>query len=136
MKTGRRQDKLTILGNAKAGFPDRPGDAKLETFRNEHPGRDYRVNFDCPEFTSLCPVTRQPDFGVIRIRYIPDKECIEAKSLKLYLFSYRNLQIFNEEAVNRILDDLSKACSPRKMLVSGEFRTRGGISITVEASYP
>ena len=126
-------NKLTILGR-KIPYPTSPEKAKLETFKNEEK-RDYWVTFHCPEFTSLCPKTNQPDFGTIKIRYIPDKECLEAKSLKLYLFSYRNIRIFNEYAVNRILNDIVKACKPRRAEVSGEFNPRGGIRITVEATY-
>ena len=129
-------DKLTLLGNAKAKYPASPAEAKIETFPNEYKGRDYWISFDCPEFTALCPRTEQPDFGVIKIRYMPDKRCIEAKSLKLYLFSYRNIGIFNESAVNRILDDLVKAAKPRQMVIVGEFNPRGGMRITVEAKYP
>lgn len=129
----KKLDKLTLLGHQRIGYPATPAKAKLETFKNEYKGRDYWITFDCPEFTSVCPKTKQPDFGNIEIRYVPDKKCIEAKSLKLYLFSYRNVGIFNEEAVNKILDDLVKACRPREMEVVGEFNPRGGISITVEA---
>ena len=129
-------DKLTLLGDEKARLPTTPAEAKLETFENEYRDRDYWISFECPEFTSLCPKTKQPDFGIIKIRYVPDKKCIEAKSLKLYLLSYRNIGIFNEEAVNRILDELVKACKPREMEVLGEFNPRGGIRITVEATYP
>ncbi len=126
--------KLTILGR-KAPYPASPEKAKLETFENKYRARDYWVTFHCPEFTSLCPKTNQPDFGTLKIRYIPDKRCLEAKSLKLYLFSYRNMGIFNEHLVNRILDDIVKASRPRRAEVSGEFNPRGGINITVEASY-
>jgi len=129
-------DKLTLLGHHRIQCPETPAEAKLETFENEYGDRDYWISFDCPEFTSLCPKTKQPDFGVIKIRYVPREKCIEAKSLKLYLFSYRNIGIFNEETVNRILDDLVKACRPREMQVVGEFNARGGIRITVEARYP
>lgn len=129
-------NKLTILGKSKIKYPASPDKAKLETFENKYSNRDYWISFDCPEFTSICPVTGQPDFGIITIRYIPDKKCIESKSLKLYLFSFRNFATFHEEAVNRILDDIVKACNPRKALVYGEFLPRGGISINVEASYP
>jgi 7-cyano-7-deazaguanine reductase len=116
--------------------PRSPAEARLEAFQNTHPGRDYWVEFDCPEFTSLCPVTGQPDFGRIVIRYIPDKRCLESKSLKLYLFSFRNTGAFHEEAANRILDDIVHAVGPRRAVVRGEFRPRGGIAITVEAAYP
>ena len=127
---------LTILGKSKIEYPTSPDKAKLETFENKYSNRDYWISFDCPEFTSICPVTSQPDFGIITIRYIPDKKCVESKSLKLYLFSFRNSAAFHEEAVNRILDDIVRTCNPRKALVYGEFRPRGGIGICVEASYP
>ncbi len=130
-----RGEELTLLGRKITGFPSSPQEAKLEIFENRYPGRDYWVTFHCPEFTSLCPRTGQPDFGTIKIRYIPDKKCLEAKSLKLYLFSYRDTGIFNEDAVNKILDDIVKACRPRKTEVTGEFHPRGGMSITVEVSY-
>ena len=107
----------------------------LETFENQNPERDYRVTHSAPEFTSLCPKTGQPDFAVIVIEYIPDNLCIELKSLKLYLNSYRNEGIFFESVTNKILDDLVKVCKPRYMVVTAEFNVRGGISSTVEAEY-
>ena len=125
---------LTLLSRSHTEYPDTPDKAKLETFVNAYPGRDYEILFDCPEFTSLCPVTGQPDFGHIRVRYIADKRCIESKSLKLYLYSFRNHHTFHEEAVNRILSDLVKACKPRWMEVNGEFRPRGGIALTITAT--
>ena len=125
---------LTLLSRSHTEYPDTPDKAKLETFVNAYPQRDYEILFDCPEFTSLCPVTGQPDFGHIRVRYIADKRCIESKSLKLYLYSFRNHHTFHEEAVNRILTDLAKACKPRWMEVNGEFRPRGGISLTITAT--
>ena len=127
--------ELTLLRQGEANYPDSPDDARLETFPNRYPCRDYWVTFDCPEFTSRCPVTHQPDFGHIRVRYVPGEHCIESKSLKLYLFSYRNHNTFHEEAINRILDDLVHACAPREMVVQGEFNPRGGISISVEARH-
>ncbi|MBN1671728.1 MAG: NADPH-dependent 7-cyano-7-deazaguanine reductase QueF [Kiritimatiellae bacterium] len=127
---------LTLLKKSRAGYPDSPRKAKLEAFENTHPQRDYEIRFDCPEFTSRCPITDQPDFGTITIEYVPDTLCLESKSLKLYLFSYRNHGTFHEEAVNRILDDLVKACRPRRARVSGRFNPRGGIAITVTAQYP
>jgi 7-cyano-7-deazaguanine reductase len=108
----------------------------LETFQNRHPHRDYWITFRCPEFTARCPVTNQPDFGTISIRYVPDQRCIESKALKLYLFAYRNFNTFHEESVNRILDDVVSACGPRRAVVEGDFNARGGISIHVSASYP
>ena len=107
----------------------------LETFENQNPERDYRVTHSAPEFTSLCPKTGQPDFAVIVIEYIPDNLCIELKSLKLYLNSYRNEGIFFESVTNKILDDLVKVCKPRYMVVTAEFNVRGGILSTVEAEY-
>ena len=109
--------------------------AQLETFPNSHPGRDYTIVHTCPEFTALCPKTGQPDFGTIRISYVPDQLCVELKSLKLYLFGYRNRGIFYEQVTNVILDDLVQALHPRRMTVEGEFRVRGGISTVVQATY-
>lgn len=125
-----------MLGHSKTPVPDSPNEAVLEAFENTYQSRDYVVTFDCPEFTSLCPVTGQPDFGHITITYVPDKLCLESKALKLYLFSFRNFGTFHEEVVNRILDDAVKAIKPRSITVKGVFRPRGGISITAEASYP
>jgi len=109
--------------------------AALETFPNRHPGRDYTIVHTCPEFTALCPKTGQPDFGTIRISYVPDALCVELKSLKLYLQAYRSKGIFYEHATNVILDDLVAAVRPRSMTVEGEFAVRGGISSVVRASY-
>lgn len=108
----------------------------METFPNRSPNRDYWIQLDCPEFTSLCPVTGQPDFAQLEIHYIPGDRCVETKSLKFYLASFRNHPSFNEEVVNRILDDLVAACEPRRMTVTGSFGSRGGISLTVVASHP
>jgi len=108
---------------------------KLETFPNRHPGRDYEIEIRCPEFTSVCPKTGQPDFGTIRIRYVPDRRCVELKSLKLYFFSFRDRGIYYEDVTNVILDDLVRAVQPRQMTVEGVFNVRGGISSVVEASY-
>lgn len=107
----------------------------LETFENEFKNRNYNIIHTAPEFTSLCPKTGQPDFATIEIEYIPDKLCIELKSLKLYLNSYRNDGVFFESVTNRILDDLVKICSPRYMLVTAEFNVRGGISSIIEAEF-
>ncbi|OGU46044.1 MAG: NADPH-dependent 7-cyano-7-deazaguanine reductase QueF, partial [Ignavibacteria bacterium GWB2_36_8] len=106
-----------------------------EVFKNEYPNRDYNIIHSAPEFTSVCPKTGQPDFGKITIEYVPDELCIELKSLKLYLNSYRNDGIFYESVTNKILDDLVEACKPRYMLITSEFNVRGGISSTVEAEY-
>ena len=108
----------------------------LEAFPNPAPGRDYEIRFDCPEFTCVCPKTGQPDFACIRIRYTPDELCVELKSLKLYLWSYRDQGAFHEAVTNRILDDLVAAVKPRKMTVEGDFFVRGGIGTVVEVSHP
>ena len=107
----------------------------LETFANPYPSRDYTIQMDCPEFTAVCPKTGQPDFGTIRIQYIPDERCIELKSLKLYLWSFRDQGIFHEAVTNSILEDLVSACAPRRMTVTGDFNVRGGISTVVTVEY-
>ena len=107
----------------------------LETFENPYPGRDYVVETVCPEFTSMCPKTGQPDFGTLTISYIAEATCYELKSLKLYLQQFRNHGAFYEAVTNRILDDLVAATSPRWMAIVGEFTPRGGISTTVTAEY-
>jgi 7-cyano-7-deazaguanine reductase len=109
--------------------------ADIETFPNRHPGRDYTIVHTCPEFTAVCPKTGQPDFGTIRITYVPDRECVELKSLKLYLQDYRSRGIYYEHVTNVILDDLVKALRPRQMTVEGDFHVRGGISTVVRAEY-
>ena len=109
--------------------------AHLETFPNPRPERDYEIAIDCPEFTSMCPKTGLPDFGTIRIRYTPDQACVELKALKYYLLAYRNRGIFYEAATNQILDDLVRACQPRRMTVEGDFSARGGITTTVRVEY-
>ena len=132
----KRIKGLKLLSKKKGRFPSSPEEAQLEVFINAYPKKDYWIEFDCPEFTSLCPVTGQPDFGKITIQYIPDKKCIESKSLKFFLFSFRNYGSFAEDIVNRILEKVVKAAKPRKAKVIGEFLARGGISIKVEAEYP
>jgi 7-cyano-7-deazaguanine reductase len=107
----------------------------LETFSNSHPDRDYKIEMECPEFTCLCPKTGQPDFAELEISYIPNKVCIELKSLKLYLWSFRNEGAFHEKVINDILDELVKVSSPRWMEVIGAFNVRGGIHTTISASY-
>lgn len=107
----------------------------LETFENKHPERDYWVKFNCPEFTSLCPITGQPDFATIYISYIPDNRMLESKSLKLYLFSFRNHGAFHEDCVNIILNDLIELMDPRYIEVVGKFLPRGGISIDPYCNY-
>ena len=107
----------------------------IETFENQYAGRLYEIEIVCPEYTSVCPRTGQPDFGEIRIVYVPDKLCIELKSLKFYLQSYRNEGIFYEHVVNKILDDIVASCQPVRCQVIGSFRPRGGITTTVRATY-
>ena len=107
----------------------------LETFENQFPDRDYRIEIVAPEFTSVCPKTGQPDFGTMTISYIPDRVCIELKSLKFYLQSYRNQGIFYEHVTNTILDDLAAATKPRYMKITAAFSARGGITETVSAEY-
>ena len=107
----------------------------LEAFENPRAGRDYQIQFVFPEFTSVCPVTGQPDFATITVRYVPDGWCVEMKSLKLYFFAYRNKGIFYEAVVNTILDDLVEVLHPRRMTVIGEFNVRGGTAGTVTAEY-
>jgi len=109
--------------------------ADLETFPNSHPRRDYTITHTCPEFTAVCPKTGQPDFGTLRISYVPEARCVELKSLKLYLQAYRNQGIYYERVVNVILDDLVRALAPRRLTVEGDFNVRGGISSRVTASY-
>jgi 7-cyano-7-deazaguanine reductase len=128
-------DNLTVLKMRSTLYPESPDKAKLENFPNKYASRDYTIVFDCPEFTSLCPITGQPDFARISITYIPDMKCIESKSLKLYLFSFRNTGMFHEEITNRILDDLVASCEPRWARVRGVMNARGGISIEVTAEY-
>jgi 7-cyano-7-deazaguanine reductase len=108
----------------------------LETFPNPNPERDYEIRFECPEFTCLCPMTGQPDFATIRIAYTPDRTCVELKSLKLYLWAFRNEGAFHEAVTNKILDDLLSALKPRRCEVVGDFLVRGGIHTVVVARYP
>jgi 7-cyano-7-deazaguanine reductase len=115
-------------------MPNKPS-KELETFPNPAPERDYEIAFDCPEFTCLCPKTGQPDFAHFKIRYVPDQTCVELKSLKFYLWSFRDEGHFHEAVTNRILDDLLKATRPRTMVVEGNFFVRGGISTVVTARY-
>jgi 7-cyano-7-deazaguanine reductase len=107
----------------------------LETFPNPAPDRDYEIAFDCPEFTCLCPLTGQPDFAHFTIRYTPDARCVELKSLKLYLWSYRNEGAFHEKVTNTIRDDLVKACRPRRLTVHGKWFVRGGITTEVTVGF-
>jgi 7-cyano-7-deazaguanine reductase len=129
-------DDLTLLGHSENRLPASPDEAKLETFENFRPGRRFWITLDCPEFSSLCPVTGQPDTAHVVIRYVPATRCVETKSLKFYLASFRNLPAFNEEIVNRILDDLVAALDPTELTVRGAFGARGGIQLTCEARHP
>jgi 7-cyano-7-deazaguanine reductase len=115
-------------------MPTKPSKT-LETFPNPRPGREYEVSFEAPEFTCVCPLTGQPDFALLRIRYVPDALCLELKSLKLYLWSFRNEGHFHEAVTNQILDDLVAAIHPRRMLVEGEFNVRGGIRTVVRVEH-
>lgn len=117
---------------AKAGLKEKL--PPLETFPNQFP--DYEIKMEIPEYTSVCPKTGLPDFGTIIVRYVPNKSCLELKSLKNYILAYRNLGIFYENAVNRILKDIVKACRPVRATVTGEFNPRGGIKSVVEAHHP
>lgn len=132
----RQSPALQLLGRSEHRLPASPDDAALETFLNRTPGRDYTIHLSAPDFSSLCPVTGQPDSAHVEIIYIPGKRCIETKSLKFYLASYRNHAAFNEAIVNRILDDIVRACAPRQVIVRGRFAPRGGIQLTCEARFP
>ena len=135
MRTSEETKDITLLGqkNVKYEFNYRPD--VLETFDNKHPDHDYWVKFNCPEFTTLCPITGQPDFGTIYISYIPDEKMVESKSLKLYLFSFRNNGDFHEDVVNIIMKDLIKLMNPKYIEVWGKFLPRGGISIDPYTNY-
>ncbi len=132
-KKGGKQ--LTLLGRSERRIPSAPSPAILETFANPAQ-RPYWIRFESADFTSLCPVTGQADFARITIDYLPGARCLETKSLKFYLASYRNERAFNEKVTNRILDDLVRAGKPRKMLIKAEFAARGGIALTVTAVFP
>ena len=131
----RPKNSLTLLGRSEARIPESPEQAHLETFPNPA-RRDYHIHFETDDFTSLCPVTGQADFARIQIDYVPDRVCVESKSLKFYLASYRNVRAFNEAVTNRILDDFVKSCGPREATVTAQFSARGGIALTVRAEYP
>lgn len=128
MKETRENENLNLLGK-KTEYKSDYAPEVLETFQNRHPENDYFVKFNCPEFTSLCPITGQPDFATIYISYIPAEKMVESKSLKLYLFSFRNHGDFHEDCVNKIMKDLVKLMNPRYIEVWGKFTPRGGISI-------
>ena len=126
---------LSLLGNQGVRYPQTYDPSVLETFENKHPGNDYFVKFNCPEFTSLCPITGQPDFATIYIAYVPGERMVESKSLKLYLFSFRNHGDFHEDCVNIIMKDLIRLMDPKYIEVTGIFTPRGGISIWPYANY-
>ncbi len=135
---GRNKEEtegLTLLGNQGTKYPDNYAPEVLETFINKHQDNDYFVKFNCPEFTSLCPITGQPDFAAITISYVPDIRMVESKSLKLYLFSFRNHGDFHEDCVNIIMKDLIKLMEPKYIEVWGKFTPRGGISIDPYCNY-
>jgi 7-cyano-7-deazaguanine reductase len=132
----KRANQLTLLGRSEARIPISPTEARLETFPNPAANRNYRIHFETDDFTSVCPITGQPDFARIDIDYVPDRLCVESKSLKFYLASYRNERAFNEAVTNRILDDFVKACAPREAIIAAQFSARGGIALTVRAEYP
>jgi 7-cyano-7-deazaguanine reductase len=128
--------QLTLLGRSEARIPTSPAEARLETFPNPAPRRNYWIHFETDDFTSVCPITGQPDFARIDVDYVPDRLCVESKSLKFYLASYRNERAFNEAVTNRILDDFVKACAPRKATITAQFSARGGIALTVRVEHP
>ena len=130
-----KEESLTLLGNKKTVYAGDYAPEVLEVFENKHPDNDYMVTFNCPEFTSLCPITGQPDFARIIINYIPNRLMVESKSLKLYLFSFRNHGDFHEDCVNIIMKDLKKLMSPKYIEVKGIFTPRGGIAIHPFANY-
>lgn len=135
MRKKEELDGVTLLGNQSTKYRQDYAPEVLETFVNKHPHNEYLVTFNCPEFTSLCPKTGQPDFAKIIINYIPNERMVESKSLKLYLFSFRNHGDFHEDCVNMIKDDLVKLMNPKYLEVIGIFMPRGGISIYPFASY-
>ena len=136
MTKRKRSAGLTLLGRSGARLPASPSEAQLETFENPARHRNYWIHFETDDFTSVCPVTGQPDFARIDIEYVADRLCVESKSLKFYLASYRNERAFNEAVTNRVLDDFVKACSPRRAIVTAQFSARGGIALSVRAEYP
>jgi len=127
-----KTSRLTLLGRSAAKLPASPAEARLETFPNPAPRRNYRIHFETDDFTSVCPITGQPDFARIDIDYVPERLCVESKSLKFY----RNERAFNEAVTNRILDDFVKACAPREANITAQFSARGGIALTVRAEHP
>ena len=132
MTDNNKLNGLTLLKKGEIRYPTSPDEATLETFENANQQRNYWIQFKTSEFTSLCPITGQPDFATITIEYIPEKLCVESKSLKLYLFSFRQTGTFYEEIVNRIYTDLIEQLNPRRLVVNGEFTARGGITSSVK----
>ena len=135
MNVMREKEGLTHLGSQGTQYSAEYDPSVLESFSNKHPGNDYFVKFNCPEFTSLCPITGQPDFATITIAYVPDERLVESKSLKLYLFSFRNHGDFHEDVVNVIMKDLVRLLEPKYIEVWGRFLPRGGISIDPYCNY-
>lgn len=131
----RENENLTKLGSAKTTYSMDYDPSVLESFNNKHPQNDYFIKFNCPEFTSLCPITGQPDFANIIISYVPDQKLVESKSLKLYLFSFRNHGDFHEDVVNIIMKDLIQLMDPKYIEVWGKFLPRGGLSIDPYCNY-
>ncbi len=138
MSTGRTREEMkdiTLLGNKGVEYPADYAPEMLQTFENKHPDHDYFVKFNCPEFTSLCPLTGQPDFATVTISYVPEIRMVESKALKLYLYSFRNHGDFHEDCMNIIMEDLIKAMDPKYIEVWGKFTPRGGISIDPYCNY-
>lgn len=134
MPSRRKSNRLTLLGRSEATIPASPEEARLETFPNPA-RRDYVIRFETDDFTSLCPVTGQADFARLQIEYVPDRVCVESKSLKFYLATYRNVRAFNEAVTNRVLDDFVRACRPCHAVVTAQFSARGGIALSVRAEH-
>ncbi len=138
MASGRTKEEMegiTHLGNQSVEYPQDYAPEVLQTFENKHPERDYFVKFNCPEFTSLCPLTGQPDFAAVTISYVPEIRMVESKALKLYLFSFRNHGDFHEDCMNIIMEDLIRVMDPKYIEVWGKFTPRGGISIDPYCNY-
>ncbi len=138
MATGRTKEEMqgiTLLGDRGVTYPTDYDPTLLQTFENKHPDHDYFVKFNCPEFTSLCPLTGQPDFATVTISYVPEVRMVESKALKLYLFSFRNHGDFHEDCINIIMEDLIRAMDPKYIEVWGKFTPRGGLSIDPYCNY-
>lgn len=135
MRTNEEMGNVTLLGNQHTEYPTDYDPSVLQTFANKHPDRDYFVKFNCPEFTSLCPITGQPDFATLTISYVPGEKMVESKSLKLYLFSFRNHGDFHEDCINIIVNDLVALMDPNYLEAWGKFTPRGGISIDPYVNY-